>query len=84
MVSGGQISMSKYFADITPKEQIIVTALSEFEIIFVDLILVSRFVLNRFIARLLTQGTGISLVSCVGASLVALHYSHTGVARCLQ
>ena len=39
----GQISLSRYFADVTMKKQIAVTALLECEVIVVDFVLVSRF-----------------------------------------
>ena len=44
---GGQIPVSDYFADITLKKQVIATALFEFQVIIVDLILVSRSILRH-------------------------------------
>jgi len=50
----GRIPVSKYFANITLKKQIAVTALFEFQVIVADFILVSFFVL-QIIARPLTR-----------------------------
>ena len=43
----GQVPLSKYFADITLKKQIVVTGLLEFHVIVADLILVSRSALRH-------------------------------------
>jgi len=42
----GQISVSRYFADLTLKKQIAVTALFDYQVIVADFILVSFLVLQ--------------------------------------
>ena len=56
VVLEGRIPLSKYFANITLKKQIIVTALFESQVIVADFILVSFFVLP-IIARFFTRGS---------------------------
>ena len=83
MVLEGRIPLSSYFADITLKKQLAVSALIEVQIIVADFILVSFSVLQMD-ARLLTAGPCIPLVPRMETKLVALHYPRSGVDRGLQ
>lgn len=78
----GRVPLSKYFANITLKKQITVTALFESQVIVADFILVS---LSSFRLSLtfLRGGPDISLVPRVETPLVALHYTLSSMDRCL-
>jgi len=84
----GRISLTKYFADVTLKKQIAVTALFEYQMIIVDFVLVSVFTL-LVTTRLLMRGSGSRCIACItcanptGGSVLSppLHGSVPGVSR---
>lgn len=72
--SGGRVSISAYFADLTQKWQICATSFIEFEIIVVDFILVSPLVLP-IIVRILTRGPRYTACTMCGSPIGGFAFS---------